>query len=275
MEGQLKKYFISLLAVLLAPTLLLLTLAGCGGQDPAAILRAGLDKSSAATSLQADILVETEPGSGTRSIPLSLKGTIAVDQVASSAEIGFAVMGFAGEVRYVDGQAYLQLGEDWFSLTGAGNDSLSGLATGLADTAFSYPLLLAEYISVEDLGTDKVAGRQCDHLKVNLDLQSLADLPVVQKIGGLLGVDPADLFSELEKMAPAVEVWVDASGSYIRKITITADLDMGNGGLDFGIDLLKGSMRVTGTVVFSDYNLPLDIEAPTNTKPFDSSVLPF
>ena len=148
-------------------------------------------------------------------------------------------MGFAGELRYVDGQAYLQLGGDWFSLTGAGNDSLSGLATDLADTAFSYPRLLAEYISVEDLGTDKVAGRQCDHLKVNLDLQSLADLPVVKKIGDLLGVDPADLFSELEDGSRGGGVG-GRGHSYIRKITITADLDMGNGGLDFGIDLLKG-----------------------------------
>lgn len=266
----------SLLAVLLVPAMLLLTLAGCGSKDPAAILRAGLEKSSAAISLRADILVETEPGNGTRSIPLSLKGTVAVDQVASSAAIGFAVMGFAGEIRYVDGRTYLQLGEEWFSLaTGAGNDLLSGLATGLADMAFSYPRLLGEYISVEDLGTDKAAGRQCNHLKVNLDLQSLAGLPVVKKIGGLLGVDPADLFSELTKMAPEVEVWVDAGDSYIRKITITADLDMGNGGLDFGIDLLQGGMRVKGTVVFNDYNLPLNIEAPTSTKPFDSSVLPF
>lgn len=276
MEGQLNR-LISILAVLLVPALLLSALAGCGGgKDPAAILRAGLEKSSAAVSLQADLLVETEPGSGSRSIPLSLTGTIAVDQVANSAEIGFTMMGFSGEVRYVDGQTYLQLGEEWFSLAaGTGNDFLSGLATGVAGTAFSYPQLLGEYTSVEDLGTAKVAGRQCDHLKINLDLQSLADLPAVKKIGDLLGVDPADLFSELEKMAPEVEVWVDTGDSYIRKITITADLDLGNGALDLGINLLKGGMRVTGTVVFNEYNLPLDIKAPTSTKPFDSSVLPF
>jgi hypothetical protein len=134
---------------------------------------------------------------------------------------------------------------------------------------------LGEYTSVEYLGTDKVAGQPCDHLKINLNLQSLAGLPMVKKIGGLLNIDPADLFSELEKMAPAVEVWVDTGDSYIRKITITADLDVGSGALDLGIDLLKGSMRVKGTAVFNDYNMPLNIKAPTSTKPFDSSTLPF
>jgi hypothetical protein len=262
----------TILAGLLLAVVLLIACGGCGGKDPAAILRAALEKSSTAASLEADILVETEPEGGSRSIPLTAEGAAAVDQVARSAMVSFGAMGFQVELRYVAGKAYIQLGDAWYALA-AGADFISGLAQGVAESAFSYPELLGKFTRVEEGGTEKVAGRDCYRLRVSLDLQALAEVPAVKKIGTVLGIDPADILSELQAMAPDVEVWVDRKDSYIRKIAVAAGVDTGGGVL--GFDLLKGRIRLEATAVFSDYNQPLDIEAPETTTPFDPDLLPF
>lgn len=268
-----KYYRIASAALLVTLFLAVAVTAGCGGKTPSEILDAGLEKSSAAVSLEADILIETEPESGSRSIPLTLEGSAAVDTVARAVSMSVEAMGIEAELRYVDGDSYVELGGEWYSLGGGADDFLSALVEGVSEAVFSYPRLLEQYTGVADLGLEKVSGKECHHLSVSLDLQGLADQPAVQKIGVLLDVEPPDLLAELENLAPDVEVWVDRHDYYIRKLTISARADAGDG--LGGFDLIKGRMGVTGTAVFSGYDLPLEIEAPTDISPFDPSTLPF
>ncbi len=262
-----------IIAATLLTALLLVAAAGCGGKTPEETLNAGLEKSSTAVSLKADILIETEPESGSRSIPLTLEGTAAVDTVARAASLSVEAMGIEVELRYVEGDSFVELGGEWYTLASGEDSFLAALVEGVSEAAFSYPQLLEQYTEVEDLGQEKVSGRECRHLAVSLELQGLADQPAVEKIGALLDVEPSDLLDELEYLAPEVEVWVDQQDFYIRKITISARVDAGDG--LGGIDLIKGRMGVTGTAVFSEYNLPLEIEAPAQASPFDPSSLPF
>jgi hypothetical protein len=263
-------------AGLLAPAVLLLALAlaGCGSKaDPEQALRDALDRSSNATSLQADILVETEPEGGSRSIALTLEGEAAVDLEAQAASISFQVMGFDAELRHVDGEDYLKLGSNWYTLGGAGGDSFfSGLGQGVSEAAFFYPQLLGQYTMVVEQDSEKVAGQECYRFTVTLDPRALAELEPVKRIGAVLGADPDDLAAEIEALAPMVDVWVGKDDGYVRKLVVGIGLDPGGA---LGFDLLSGRTQVKATAVFEDYNQPLDIEAPSSTSPFDPDLLPF
>ncbi len=268
----------SVAAGLLLPAVLMLALvlasAGCGGKaDPDKVLRDALAKSSEASSMQADILVETEPEGGARSMALTLEGEAAVDLEAQAASISFQVMGFDAELRHVDGEDYLKLGGTWYTLGGAGGDDFfSGLGQGVSEAAFFHPQLLGQYTRVVEQDSEKVSGQDCYRFEVSLDPKALAELEPVKKIGGMLGVDPSDLASSIEDMAPLVDVWVGKDDGYIRKIVVGVGVDAGGA---LGIDLLSGRTQLKATAVFNDYNQPLDIEAPSTTSTFDPDLLPF
>lgn len=267
-----------LAGLLLLPAMLIISLlfagAGCGSKaDPEKILREALNKSSEASSLQADILVESASEEGSRSLPFVVEGTAAVDMAERAASISFQVMGFEAELRHVDEEDYLMLGSQWYTFSGGAGDSLfAGLGQGVSEAAFFHPQLLGQYTRVETQGEEKVGGRECYRFVVTLDPRALAELEPVKRIGELFNLDPSDLASELESMAPQVEVWVEKDQGYIRKITVSAGVDASGGIL--GIDLLRGRMRLKATAVFNAYDVPLEIEAPTSTIPFDPALLP-
>ncbi len=259
-------------ALLLA---LALAAAGCGGagEGPERALRDALDRSANASSLQAGILVETEPEAGSRTMALTLEGEAAVDLEAQASSIGFRVMGFDAELRHVGGEDYLRLGAAWYALGGAGGDGFfSGLGRGVSEAAFFHPQLLGEYTLVTEEGSERVAGRDCRRFAVTLDPQALAGLEPVKRIGAVLGVDPGELAAEIEALAPVVGVWVGMGDGYIRKLVVGVGLDPGGA---LGTDLLRGRMRIKATAVFEDYDQPLGIEAPSNASPFDPDLLPF
>ncbi len=256
------------LALVLAATLVLY---GCGtkSQDPKEMLAAATQAARAAGSTHAQINavispLEEEPGMG-----LNIMGDAWLDMDSGALEARFTVMGLELSLRYVDGTAYLQFGDEWYVLTA---DVLEGVGEGtieaLTGVLASMPEIFSYSMEVKELGTEKVGDYECTRIEVVPDLQAISSLESVEKLAGELGMDADELAAYLEDAGVVMEVCVQKDEPVIREIYVAASVELPSIGDLVGIPLLPEKARVEITMDFPEYGMDVEVQAPSDAKPF-------
>ena len=257
------------LALLMAAILLL---GGCGAenQDPKEMLEAAIQAARDAGSTHAQLNVaisdlEEEPGMG-----LNIMGDAWLDMDARELDSRFTVMGLELSLRYVDDTAYLQFGGDWYVLStdvieGVGENAIDALMDVLA----SIPEVFASNVEVKEMGEEKVGDYECTRIQVMPDLQAISALESVARLAAELDMDPDQLLAYLEDADIAMEVCVQNDEPVIREAYLAASTELPSVGDIMGIALLPEIARVEITMVFPEYGMEVEVQAPSEASPFE------
>lgn len=260
-----------LLAAALPLLLALFLCGGCGGKakDPAQLVDEAVRAARDAGSVHAQMNVGLEPLEGEAGVGMKAQGDAWLDMDAEVLEARFTVMGMELSLRYLDGKAYLQWGGGWYELSG---EIVSGVGAGAIPAAFgvlmSYPDLLASAVEAEERGGKSVGGNECVEIGVVPDLAAVAALEPVRELAAELGMTPREVEEYLEAAGLEMRVCVQKGEPVIREIFLAADVELPRMGGVAGISVLPERARVEITVGFPEYGMQVEVQAPSDVKPF-------
>lgn len=191
------------------------------------------------------------------------------------------------EVKLIDKVFYLKIMGSWYE---ADTSELASEATGdtedLDTTCFQdameEKLVPSAVLSdIEEAGDEDVDGESTKHYKAKVDVGKVTDVLAeiardcdqAEAAGALEGgsSDLAAMFKTLD-----VDLWIDGDDN-LRKMTLTVELDTaaisGMGDVDLDSDqeeaLESLSVSMTATMVMSNFDEDVSIDAPEDTLPFD------
>lgn len=248
--------------------------AGCGTtaagpQSPAAALTAAVSKTGT-QSLRISVTVAVK--SSGMSMSFAIKGAFDFARsrgiLTVPAPIGMTELYIAPKayIKYSGASASgmpLPHGKSWIEVDTAKMPDSSGALGPLSATGNPRQLLtsLAGIAGSERrLGTGTVRGVPATEYQLNLDAgKTAAKVPAIERAG------VRKFFKSLGNGSLAVDVWVDGQ-NLLRRIQLSLRIP-GGGGL-LGI---SGKPRVTVTMDFYDYGVPVNVSAPPASQVFSMS----
>ncbi len=258
--------------VVIAAALLLawLWVGGCGKEvPPQERLRAAADAAREAGSAHTQVMVAVSPREGERGTSVNAQGDVWVDMNAGKLEARLTALGMELSLRYLEGKAFLRFGGQWYVLEGEIAEGIDEEAVGaLAGLLRAAPEIVASAEEVEKTGEKKVGDYDCDIFSVKPDLEAIAALPAVREMGAALGLSEDEVVRYLEEAGPVIEVCVQKDEDVIRRIAVSADIDLAGMGEVAGIPLLPEKARLEISIDFPAYGVEVDVQPPADAKPF-------
>lgn len=218
-------------------------------------------------------------------ITLHSEGKVQSDPQAIDTTISLSVgsQNMTFGVKSVDKKTYVQVENQWYAVPESQTQGLQDLASGSPDQQLQSlgidPMSWASERKVT--GTETVDGATCYHVvakadtkKVASDIVKVLNDPKLQEAVGGSASTVEQLKTENDAQIKALEeslsevtseYWVDTStynvrkGKFVIKFAFTGDLK--NQGMD--------AAEITIEYTSGDYDQPVTVEAPTDTKPFD------
>ncbi len=195
------------------------------------------------------------------STPMSMDGVMAYP-ADSSFTMAMELLGQT--VSYdqitVDGVAYVKypLVPTW----GYMDLDVTTASPGQSASPTSYLAYLEAFLSVEDLGSEEVAGVECRHLRLEIEEAAILDTLLEQtaEAGGDFTLDPDTeiaLRNLYESSIVDVDIWVGVDDRLPYRQSI--DMQMGES-VDY---------TVHAVMEFSDFDEPVEIVAPEGAMPID------
>jgi hypothetical protein len=186
-----------------------------------------------------------EPGTGGTAGTIDLDGTTIVAEIDKPAEafrVQFAapaLLDVSGEIIAVDDVVYVQasiLGDEYFRMEPEDEATPSPEPTASVDPAAVLREALADLATPPEKLADEACGdTDCYHVRLVIDPE---DLPDDEELPSMLPTETG----------PAtVDVWVRKSDLRVSQVIVTSD---------------AGAGEASATVVFSNYDADLTIEAP-------------
>lgn len=251
----------------------LLLAAGCGNgavKDPAGHLEEAARKAREEGSVHAQVNATLSPQEGESGLALNVQGDAWMDMEAGVAEARFTVMGMELSLRYVNGTAYLQMGGSWYEIKG---EIISGIGEGAVgaavDVITSFPQIFSSAAEVEQVGEEEIGGRACVVLRVVPDLAAISELEAVRKLADELEMTPEEVEEYLADAEPTMEVSVQKDDPVIRRMFITAKIDLSELGSVGGLITLPEKARLELWMEMPEYGMPVEVQAPAEARPFE------
>lgn len=257
---------------LLALLTVMMLLAGCGSkaQDPEEVLDTAVRAARDAGSAHARINVSMSPLEGEQGMGLNLQGDAWVDMESGTLEARFTVMGMEFSLRYVEGEAFLQIGGTWYMLEG---EIAGGIDAGAVDTAVkalsSLPEIVSSTREVRELGDKKVGEYDCTVMEVVPDLQAITSMGAVRELAEELGMGEGEVLEYLEGAELSMQVCIQKDEPVIRQVFLAASVELPSLDDVVGIPLLPERARVEITMDFPEYGVEVKVQAPADATPFE------
>lgn len=255
-----------------ASILLLSAASGCGGEkaDPAENVMMAADNARDAGSAHAQMSISLDPVEGESGMGLNVQGDAWMDMAGETVDARFTVMGMEVSLRYVEGDAYIELGGKWYLLS---PDVIEGMGEGtveaLVKVILSYPDIFASASNVKELGEKRVGDFDCTEYEVEADLQAVAALEPVQELAPELGMTPDEIEDYLREAGLEMKVCVQKDEPVIREIYLAATMDLPDIGEVAGMSVLPSRANVRIQIAFPDYGMTVDVQAPPDARPFE------
>ncbi len=257
----------SLLALLTAALLF----ASCGNaaKDPRETLDAAVRAARDAGSAQASLMVSVSPLEEGKGMSLDLEGDVWVDLEGDAVEARFMVMGMEASLRYVEGEAFLQIGGTWYALEGEIAGGIGASAVGAAfEVLPSLPELLSSAREVEHLEDREVSGCDCAVLEVVPDLQAVSSARAVRELARELGMSEEEVREYLEGADLSLQAYVQKGESVLRQVSLAASVELPSLDELVGLPLLPRRARLEMTLYFAQYGVEVEVRAPAGAVPF-------
>lgn len=249
--------------------------AGCGTtvagpQSPTAALAAAVSKTGT-QSLRISVTVAVK--SSGMSMSYAIKGAFDFARsrgiLTAPAPIGLTELYIAPKayIRYSGASASgmpLPHGKSWIEADTAKMPADSSGALGPLSATGNPRQLLSSLAGIADserkLGTGTVRGVPATEYQLNIDAaKTAAKVPASERAG------VRKFFKSLDKGSLGVDVWVDGQ-NLLRRIQLSLRVPGGNGLLG-----ISGKPRVTVTMDFYDYGVPVNVSPPPASQVFSMS----
>ena len=262
---------VSLVLRRLLPALVVLgvLLAACGAPaaptltDPDEILAQGLEATANLKTFHLELSLDgrvTDPGSGS-TFPLSgtsIEGDFDLQNQRIAAT--FSAMGFAGDLRLVDGASYLKMsltGPQWIRSDidpGASGDPMGAVTDPAAAIAELRTFLERDGVEAALEADGSCDDRPCYHVVLTVSAE-LLDAAAAEQGG------TATVPSELLPDGLEVDLFFDKEKRYLSRVALDlAGSEVGD---------------VSAVLTLSDVDEPVDVEAPPADEVTDGEGLPF
>jgi hypothetical protein len=247
------------------------SIAGCGkGEvDAEQLLDSAIRAAEEAGSVHAQLNVSLVPQEGEEGTGVNVQGDAWMDMDKELMEARFTFMGMEISLRYVQGDAYAQLGGTWYFLGGKSSaEGEAGTIAPVLHLLFYYPALLSAYSSVTRSGDKTVGDERCVLLEVKPDPEALASMEEVLDLASVLQVDEQEMLDYLRYADPVIQVAVSEKEELIREMTIHARVEMEGVPDIAGVPLLPEKAEMNLRALFPEYGVEIDVQAPENVEIF-------
>lgn len=255
--------------VLLAALLVLGLAVGCGERDYSSDLVAAAHAFSEAGSAHALVNAVVSPLEGEGGLVLNAQGDAWMDLRAPTLEARVTVLGMELSLRYTEGQAYLKVGGNWYTLYAESLGVSEGVAASLVDLVAALPEALSTSAGVVYLGKKEVDAFHCVEMEVQPDIEALAELEEVRRLAEDLGLTVAEMEDFLSASNLEIRVCVQEDEPVIRQVYVAADVELSSLNKELGMGLLPERGRLEITADFPEYGVEVSVEPPAGTRPFE------
>jgi hypothetical protein len=227
--------------------------------------------------------------------PVKITGDMAT-QVEPMAVDGTLSLGMAGQtlslgIKVVDNKMYMDWMGTWYEAPPEVTKALNQQQTASPGTTQNYGDLMSTLQSMgidpntwakelTVVGTEQVDGATCYHVKMVVDTGKVVEdiMKMMQdpKVTGIVGADQQKQLEQLGGLSPTdleqlkslftsaqVDMWVDSTNFYTRKMVFDAKLDLSAaGGATSGVS----GMGLNMTVTQSAFNEPVTVTAPESPQ---------
>lgn len=232
--------------------------------DPKEVVTQGLEATANLKSFHVELTLDgtvTDPDSGS-TFPLSgstVEGDVDLEHQRVAAT--FAAMGITGELRFLDGASYIQvgmLGPQWMKSevdATASGDPLGAVADVSKAIDALQAFLDRDGVESELLDDATCGDRPCYHVQMTLSAALLDD--AASDAGEGAGLVPSELFPD----GLSLDLFFDKERSYLARLALDlAGSEVGD---------------VSGVVTFTKIDEAVSVEAPPADQVTEGGGLPF
>ncbi len=245
--------------------------------DPENLVRNCVERMRRLETVRAHYLLDASPESDSAisGAFMTVEGDASIDLAQEAIDItttGF--MGFQVGMRYVDEALFVKIGRSWYSQP---ESMLAKLGfTGLKESLPALGSVFELMTFVKDprlVGLEQVGGVLCDRVSMGLDYTELVESDRLMPLLEVFLSSAGAVSEALENSHLGIEAWIARDTGLLAKAELTFEVAMPElPGLE--IFLPSGATSFSVTASFSDYDLPVDIEAPQGARPLTSQALP-